>query len=88
MLHKLCAAEDFEELAGHGVAQPYTTGVLAKEEEKVNVQEMQYDLKSVLGNRMETLAEEEDEEDGLMSSLTKTNQTGEDQNTDRDQDQD
>lgn len=37
MLQKLCAAEDFEELAEDGVAQPYAKGVFAKEEEKVMV---------------------------------------------------
>ena len=35
MLQKLAAADDFEELAGDGVAQPYAKGVFATEEEKV-----------------------------------------------------
>ena len=34
MYKKLCSAEDFEELAGAGVAQPYTNNTFAKEEEK------------------------------------------------------
>ena len=37
---------------------------------------------------METLAEEDEEDDALMNSLTKTDRTEEDQNTDRDQNQD
>ena len=36
---------------------------------------------------METLAEEDDEGDVLGNSLSKTDRTEEDQNTDRDQDQ-
>ena len=37
MYKKLCSAEDFEELEGSGVAQPYVKGVFVKEEEKVMV---------------------------------------------------
>ena len=37
---------------------------------------------------METLAEEDEEDDALMNSMTKTDRTEDDQNTDRDQNQD
>ena len=46
----------------------------------------QYEIKSALGKNLETLAEEDDEGDVMGNSLSKTDRTEEDQNTDRDQD--